>query len=133
MLPVFTVPSCLLSVLEGVRGVFTAWGFATFTSLMTGLLGATGSRTVTGMWSATGLAGRSHHARAHRFFSHARWDLDSLGLLVARLVVARFVPARGGVDGGGRRHGFRQCAPGTSSRTPSPSQCLAWLGGGQQR
>jgi SRSO17 transposase len=83
----------LLSVPEGVRRVFTAPSFATFTSLMTGLLGATGSRTVTGMWSAAGLAGRSHHARAHRFFSHARWDLDTLGLLVARLVVARFVPA----------------------------------------
>jgi len=93
MLPAVTVPPCLLSVLEGVRGVFTAPTFATFTSLVTGLLGATGTRTVTGMWSAAGLAGRSHHARAHRFFSHARWDLDSLGLLVARLVVARFVPA----------------------------------------
>jgi SRSO17 transposase len=93
MLPVVTVPSSLSSLLEGLRGVFTAPSFATFTSLMAGLLGATGSRTVTGMWSAAGLAGRSHHARAHRFFSHARWDLDSLGLLVARLVVARFVPA----------------------------------------
>lgn len=68
--------------------MFTAPSFATFTWLMTGPLGATGSRTVTGMWSAAGLVGRSHHARAHRFFSHARWDPDSLGL-----VVARFVPA----------------------------------------
>jgi SRSO17 transposase len=93
MLPAVTVPSSLSSLLEGLRGVFTAPSFATFTSLMTGLLGATGSRTVTGMWSAARLAGRSHHARAHRLFSHARWDLDSLGLLVARLVVARFVPA----------------------------------------
>ena len=93
MLPAVTVPSSLSSLLEGLRGVFTAPSFATYTSLMTGLLGATGSRTVTGMWSAARLAGRSHHARAHRFFSHARWDLDSLGLLVARLVVARFVPA----------------------------------------
>jgi hypothetical protein len=83
----------LLSVLEGVRGVFTAPTFATFVSLVTGLLAATGSRTVTGMWSAAGLAGRSHHCRAHRFFSHARWDLDSLGLLLARLVVTRFVPS----------------------------------------
>jgi hypothetical protein len=93
MLPAGTVPSCLLSVLEGVRSVFTAPTFTTFVSLVTGLLGAAGPRTVTGMWSAAGLAGRSHHARAHRLFSHARWDLDSLGLLLARLVVARFVPA----------------------------------------
>ncbi|MGH2668792.1 MAG: IS701 family transposase [bacterium] len=92
MLPALTVPPCLLSVLDGARSVFTAPTFATFTSLVTGLLGATGTRTVTGMWSAAGLAGRSHHARAHRFFSHARWDLDSLGLLLARLVVARFAP-----------------------------------------
>lgn len=92
MLPAATLPSGLSSLLEGLRGVFTAPGFATFTSLITGLLGATGSRTVTGMWSAAGLAGRSHHARAHRFFSHARWDPDSLGLLLARMVVARFVP-----------------------------------------
>jgi transposase len=93
MLPVPTLPSGLSCLLEGLRSVFTAPSFATFTSLITGLLGATGPRTVTGMWSAAGLAGRSHHARAHRFFSHARWDLDSLGLLLARLVVARFVPA----------------------------------------
>ncbi|MEO6083307.1 MAG: transposase [Umezawaea sp.] len=92
MLPVLTLPSGLSCVLEGLRSVFTAPGFVTFTSLMTGLLGATGSRTVTGMWSAAGLAGRSHHARGHRFFSHARWDPDSLGLLVARLVLTRFVP-----------------------------------------
>lgn len=93
MLPAGTVPPCLLSVLDGVRSVFTVPTFATFVSLVTGLLGATGTRTVTGMWSAAGLAGQSHHARAHRFFSHARWDLDTIGLLMARLVVARFVPA----------------------------------------
>jgi DDE superfamily endonuclease len=93
MLPEATVPPCLLSTLEGVRSVFTAPTFATFTSLVTGLLTATGPRTVTGMWSAAGLTGRSHHARAHRFFSHARWDLDSLGLLLARLVVTRFAPS----------------------------------------
>jgi hypothetical protein len=83
----------LLSVWEGVRSVFTTPTFATFTSLVTGLLGATGTRTITGMWSAAGLAGRSHHARAHRFFSHVRWDLDALGLLLASLVVARFAPS----------------------------------------
>lgn len=93
MLPLTTVPPSLLSVLEGVRGVFTAPTFATFTSLVTGLLAATRTRTVTGMWTAAGQAGRSHHARAHRFFSHARWDLDTLGLLLARQIVARFVPA----------------------------------------
>ncbi len=34
------------------------------------------------------MAGRAHWSRAHRFFSHARWDPDALGLALARLVVA---------------------------------------------
>jgi DDE superfamily endonuclease len=93
MLPGATVPPGPLSILEGVRSAFTAPTFATFTSLVTGLLAATRPRTVTGIWNAAGLAGRSHHARAHRFFSHARWDLDSLGLPLARMVVTRFVPS----------------------------------------
>lgn len=93
MLPTLTVPPGLLSLLDGMRSVFTAPTFVTFVSLVTGLLGATGSRTVTGMWTAAGLAGERHHARAHRFFSHARWDLDTLGLLLAGLVVTRLVPA----------------------------------------
>jgi hypothetical protein len=93
MLPTPTVPPGLRSLLGGTRSVFTAPTFTTFVSLVTGLLAATGSRTVTGMWTAAGLAGRAHHARAHRFFSHARWDLDSLGLLLARQVVACLVPA----------------------------------------
>jgi hypothetical protein len=45
-----------MSVLEEVRGVFTAPTFTTFTSLVTGLL--TRTRTVTGMWTAAGQAGR---------------------------------------------------------------------------
>ncbi|MGI8306333.1 IS701 family transposase [Saccharopolyspora hattusasensis] len=102
MLPAGTVLASLLSVLEGVRLVFTAPTFITFTQLVTGLLAATGPRTVTGMWGAAGLAGVSHHARAHRFFSDARWSPDALGLALARLVVARLVddgrPLRVGID-----------------------------------
>ena len=56
--------------------------------LVTGALGAVEPRTVTGMWAAAGMAGRAHWSRAHRFFSHARWDPDALGLALARLVVA---------------------------------------------
>jgi hypothetical protein len=85
-----TVPVCLLEVLAGCRGAFTAPTFATFTVLVTGALGGTGPRTVTGMWTSVGLAGRVHWSRAHRFFSHARWQPDTLGLLLARLVVGAF-------------------------------------------
>jgi hypothetical protein len=47
------------------------------------------------MWSAAGLAEHSHWSRAHRFFSRAAWDLDAVGLALARAVVCCFVPAGG--------------------------------------
>lgn len=90
MLPMSTVPGGLLQVLAGCRGVFTAPTFATFTLLVSGVLSGVGPRTVTGIWTAAGMATRGHWSRAHRFFSHARWDLDALGLALARLVVAAF-------------------------------------------
>ena len=90
MLPPSTVPGCLLQVLAGCRQVFTAPTFATFTLLVTGVLSGVGPRTVTGIWSAAGMATAGHWSRAHRFFSHARWDLDALGLALARMVVAAF-------------------------------------------
>jgi hypothetical protein len=98
MLPVLTVPAGLGEALQVVRGAFTTPTFARFAALVTGYLGATGRRTVTGMWVAAGLAGVVHHARAHRFFSHARWDLDTVGLLLARAVLAGFVPADAAVS-----------------------------------
>ncbi len=36
------------------------------------------------------LSGVWHHARAHRFFSGARWSVDELGLRLACLIVDRF-------------------------------------------
>jgi|SRR5215475_503316 len=93
MLPLVTIPPCLFEMLQGCRGAFGAPGFATFVALVVGALGAVGPRTVTGMWVAAGLADRVHWSRAHRFFSHLKWDLDSLGLCLARLAVGVFVAA----------------------------------------
>jgi hypothetical protein len=87
-----TVPPSLLIVLEVLRPCFTAPSYLTFSALVTGALSAGGSRTVTGMWQAAGLAGHAHWSRAHRFFSRAVWDLDQVGLALARAVVARFAP-----------------------------------------
>ncbi len=66
-------------------------------ALVTGVLGGWGPRTVTGMWSAAGLAERVHWSRAHRFFSRAVWEFDAVGLVLARVVVAAFVPDGGAV------------------------------------
>lgn len=92
MLPFVTLPAGLAEVLATCRGAFGAPTFATFSVLVTGVLGAVGPRTVTGMWGAAGLAGRVDWSQAHRFFSRAAWDPDTLGLLLARAVVIAFVP-----------------------------------------
>jgi len=91
------VPSSLLAVLDVLRPHFTAPSFATMAALVTGILGSPGARTVTGMWQAAGLAGRAHWSRAHRFFSRAAWELDAVGLALARAVVAAFIPAGGAI------------------------------------
>jgi hypothetical protein len=88
MLPLVTIPPCLLEMLQACRGAFGAPGFATFVALVVGALGAVGPRTVTGMWIAAGLADRVHWSRAHRFFSQTRWDPDVVGLTLAQLVVS---------------------------------------------
>lgn len=87
-----TLPPSLLIVLQALRPCFTAPSFATLSALVTGALSASGPRTVTGMWQAAGLSGSVHWSRAHRFFSRAVWDLDRVGLALARAVVAAFVP-----------------------------------------
>lgn len=95
MLPSATVPASLLEVLAVVRSCFTAPTFATLCSLVTGVLSADGPRTVTGIWTVLGLAGRVHWSRAHRFFSRAVWDADEFGVALARAVAARFIPCGG--------------------------------------
>ena len=64
--------------------------FRTFRALFAGQVSQTGLRTVTGMLVGARLSGVWHHARANRFFSHARWSLDELELRIAVLIVERF-------------------------------------------
>lgn len=87
------VPGSLAQLLSLFRPCFTAPSFATFSALTLGFLAQVGRHTVTGCLQAAGLAGVWHHARAHRFFSQARWSPDALGLILLDLVVAKLVPA----------------------------------------
>jgi SRSO17 transposase len=93
MLQFETLPSSLAGLLWAFRWCFTGPSFATFAALVAGLVAQPGRRTVTGMLQAAGLAGVWHHARAYWFLGRARWDLDAVGTVLARLVVARLVPA----------------------------------------
>ena len=92
MLPGLTLPASLAALLGALRPCFTAPSFATFCGLATGLAGQVRRRTVAGMLLGAGLAGAWPHDRAHYFFARARWQIDELGLAVARLVVLLLVP-----------------------------------------
>jgi hypothetical protein len=87
------LPASLASVLAVFGPLFTVPSFRTFTGLACGFLTQTGRRTVCGMLAGAGLSRLWPHDRAHQFFSRARWNADDLGLAVAKLVVARLVPA----------------------------------------
>jgi len=86
MPPSLNLPVSLLSVLMTVRPCFTAPAFTTFCGLVAGLAGQVRRRTVVGMLLGACLQRAWPHDRAHYFFSQARWQLDGLGLAVARLV-----------------------------------------------
>ena len=92
MLPGLTLPASLAVLLGALRPCFTAPSFRTFCGLAAGLAGQVRRRTVVGMLLGAGLARAWPHDRAHYFFARARWQIDELGVAVARLVVLLLVP-----------------------------------------
>jgi transposase len=92
MLPGLNLPASLAGLLGALRPCFTAPSFVTFCGLAAGLCGQVRRRTVCGMLLGAGLSRAWPHDRAHYFFARARWDLDELGLAVARLAVMALVP-----------------------------------------
>ncbi len=88
-MPAWSLPRSPADLLACFQACFTAPTLRTFTALVGGFVIQPGQCTVTGMLSGTvtgmlsgaGLAGRWHHARAHRFFSAARWQADQVGLV----------------------------------------------------
>jgi hypothetical protein len=93
MLPGLTLPASPAGLPGALRPCFTAPSFRTFCGLAAGLAGQVRRRTVCGMLLGSGLARAWPHDRAHYFFARARWQIDDLGLAVARLVVLLLVPA----------------------------------------
>jgi hypothetical protein len=83
------VPASLDALLSLLRPCFSQPTFQTFRALLVGQISQTGRRTVTGMLVGARLSAVWHHARAHRFFSHARWQVDELGLRIAALIAHR--------------------------------------------
>ena len=71
---------------------FTAPTFGVFALLFTGAVLVKGRHTVTRMILAAGIRA-SHHARFHRFFSQARWDMDVLWGKLVRLLSEKLLTA----------------------------------------
>ena len=83
------VPASLDALLSLLGPCFSQPSFQTFRALLVGQVCQTGQRTVCGMLVGARLSGVWHHARAHRFFSCARWQPDELGLRIAELIARR--------------------------------------------
>jgi hypothetical protein len=111
MLPELTLPASLAGLFLTLRPCFTARSFRTFCALAAGLAGQPRRRTVCGMLLGSGLARVWPHDRAHYFFARARWDLDELGLAVARLVVLLLVPPGAAITVAVDDSVFRRCGP----------------------
>jgi hypothetical protein len=109
MLPELTLPASLAGLLAVLRPCFTGPSFATFCGLAAGFCGQVRRRTVCGMLLGAGLGRAWPHDRAHYFFARARWELDELGLAVARIVVALLVPPGAAITVAVDDSVFRRC------------------------
>jgi len=86
------LPPSWAVVLETLRPGFARRGtFTVFCVLATGMVAQTSRRSVVGMLSGARMAQTVSFHAACRFFSHAVWDIDRLGLLVTRLIVDRLL------------------------------------------
>jgi hypothetical protein len=82
------LPESWAVVLQVFAPVFARRGtFRLFTVLATGMVAAAGRRSVVGMLAGAGMARKVSFHAACRFFSHAVWDVDRMGLAAAGLIV----------------------------------------------
>jgi hypothetical protein len=72
--------------------VFTVPSFVTYVRLMTGWVLSHRRRFVTDLIWSSGSTRNGHHSRYHRFFSKSVWQLDTLSLLLAKLLIRIFAP-----------------------------------------
>ena len=75
-----------------VSDSFTAQTFPVFLRLMTGWVLSHRRRFVTDLIWSSGSLHAGHFCHDHRFFSHARWELDAMSQVQATLVIRVLVP-----------------------------------------
>lgn len=84
--------SSFADLLQHFTPVFTAPTHRTFIWIVTGWVLSHRRRYLTEVISSCGRVGFGHWCRFHRFFSHAAWDLDTLSMYLAKLVVTLLAP-----------------------------------------
>ena len=92
--------TCAVSVnglLANFAVAFTQPTFGVFALLFTGAVLVKGRHTVTRMILAAGIRA-AHHARFHRFFSQARWEMDALWEKLVRLLSEKLLAAGEGME-----------------------------------
>ena len=82
-----------LDLLCQFRSVFTNPSFALFVALLSGWTLSCRHRFITDASSPVAMSATATGVGFHRFFSHARWGLDTLCMLLARLLVKHFCPS----------------------------------------
>jgi SRSO17 transposase len=81
-----------IPLLQNFVPAFTAPTYVTFVAIVTGWILSHRHRYITEVIFSGGNVGNGHWCRFHRFFSHAAWDLDTLSLHLAKLIVAILAP-----------------------------------------
>ena len=81
-----------LDLLQHFGGVFTAPTFQTFVHICSGWVVSQRHRFITDVIFSSGNVAKGHWARFHRFFSDASWNLDTLNMFLAILVVKTLCP-----------------------------------------
>lgn len=79
-------------LLQEFAPAFTAPTFQTFVQIVTGWVLSHRHRYVTEVIFSGGNVGNGHWCRFHRFFSHAAWDIDVVGMVLAKLVAKLIAP-----------------------------------------
>jgi SRSO17 transposase len=86
------VTHSFVDLLQHFAPVFTSPTFVTFVSVVSGWILSHRRRYITDVIFSSGNVGNGHWCRFHRFFSHAAWDLDTVSLHLAKLIVTILAP-----------------------------------------
>ncbi|MEW6104717.1 MAG: transposase [bacterium] len=81
---------------EGLLNIFsdcfTKSSFENFKTLITGWVLTPGRKTITRVIQSADAVNKKHHSCFYNFFSRAKWNIDLLSKLVAKMIVKVFIP-----------------------------------------